>query len=165
MEESRSNFNSSDHRVDKAIFTVINSIYYIYKSLTVNFSLQINIDSILDGYAKYKPMLKTTLFDLFETLPELRALEVESAEKIQKKVTKQISKLAEAEPTIESIIKSLDMQRERLDEIGKAADFRHVDPIRRMEHMASLRHTILYFAQRAFSLPVDYRIFDTFGKG
>lgn len=33
-----------------------------------------------------------------------------------------------------------------------------------MEHMASLRHTILYFAQRAFSLPIDYRVFDASKK-
>lgn len=103
-------------------------------------------------------MKKTTLLDQFEQLPELREQEEISTGKTKVRIARQIAWLIEQEPIVRAIFDILASQRATRDDIDLTMDIRPIDPIRRADHISGLRHSIVNFAQRAFSLPTDYRI-------
>jgi hypothetical protein len=74
------------------------------------------------------------------------------------KISRKIEALRKKEPSIESLLEALDRQRVARDDLDLTMDIRQIDPVNRTEHMSSLHHSIVNFAQRAFSLPIDYRI-------
>lgn len=55
-------------------------------------------------------------------------------------------------------MRTLNVQRIQRDDFDNTQNIRPLDDARREEYMANLRHVIPFFALRAFSLPVDYRV-------
>lgn len=103
-------------------------------------------------------MKQTPLLDKFEQLPKLREQEESATGKERVKISRKIEALRKKEPSIESLLEALDRQRVARDDLDLTMDIRQIDPVNRTEHMSSLHHSIVNFAQRAFSLPIDYRI-------
>lgn len=103
-------------------------------------------------------MKKTTLLDQFEQLPELREQKESATGKERAKISRKIEALRKKEPSIESLLEAVDRQRVVRDILDLTMDVTRIDPINRAKNMSDLHHSIVNFAQRAFSLPIDYRI-------
>ena len=76
----------------------------------------------------------------------------------QAKIRKQVAKLTELEPVIEKIKVALREQRTARLAHAHIQDIRPYSDFERDELLARLPHRREFFAQRAFSLPTDYRV-------
>lgn len=100
----------------------------------------------------------TTLLARFDALPLLQDTIENGSSRAKAWARKQVANLLALESTIEQITQSLEMQRWYRNQLDTTKDISPISDRGRETYMAELPHIIPFFALRAFSLPLDYRV-------
>ncbi len=100
----------------------------------------------------------TTLLARFDALPLLQDTIDNGSARAKAWARKQVANLLALEPILEQITQSLEMQRWYRDQLDTTKDISPISDRGRETYMAELPHIIPFFALRAFSFPLDYRV-------
>lgn len=103
---------------------------------------------------KHAPLLTQ-----FESLPDLREKMESGSARARAVARREVRDLLAQESIVVAIKESMDDQRKLREKLSVTKDLREIaDQTREAFIATKLRHMIPFFAMRAFSLPVDYRL-------